>query len=201
MTIQVPNMKVAGSGTDTVDREFLEAIQRDFTRAAADLASFCEHVEHNEPNSVKSAASAGDRLREIASQLAIRSEISLVAKYAARIRDVEANSLLRHVILFDDEEGLAGTEALTVATTWNELQISQIIHDRQFHPDVFGMSKVNQIRHYTFHVTKLAGLLIDAIDGDDWAAFQESRLADIAIFGVKIATVCNVKLPCSFVDQ
>ena len=200
MTIHATGLRGVSPVTSTVDREFLEASQRALTRAAADLAGFCEHVEHNEPNSVESAASAGDRLRQIASQLSVRGGVSLVAKYAARIRAVEEKSLLRHASLFEDEMSLAGAEALTFATTWDELQVGQIIHDRQFHPDVFGMPKIEQIRHYTLHVTKLAGLFVDAIDNDEWDAFQRERLADIAIFGVKIATVCNVELPREIVD-
>ena len=200
MTIHATGLRGVSPVTSTVDREFLEASQRALTRAAADLAGFCEHVEHNEPNSVESAASAGDRLRQIASQLSVRGGVSLVAKYAARIRAVEEKSLLRHASLFEDEMSLAGAEALTFATTWDELQVGQIIHDRQFHPDVFGMPKIEQIRHYTLHVTKLAGLFVDAIDNDEWDAFQRERLADIAIFGVKIATVCNVELPRAVVD-
>lgn len=200
MTIHATSPRVS-SVTSTVDPEFLEASQRALTRAAAELAGFCEHVEHNEPNSVESAANAGERLREIASQLSVRSGVSLVARYAARIRAVEEKSLLRHATLFDDEMSLAGAEALAFATTWDELQVGQIIHDRQFHPDVFGMSKIDQIRHYELHVTKLAGLLVDAIEYNEWDTFQQERLADIAIFGVKIATVCNVELPHTVVDR
>ena len=184
-----------------IDREFLEASQRALTRAAADLAGFCEHVEHNEPNSVNEAARAGDRLRDVASQLSARSGVSLVAEYAARIRAVEEQSILRHASLFEDAVSLPGAEALASATTWEDLQVGQIIHDRQFHPDVFGLPKIEQVRHYTFHVTKLAGLLVEAIDNDDWESFQYERLADVAIFGVKIATVCNIRLPRVTIDS
>jgi hypothetical protein len=96
---------------------------------------------------------------------------------------------------------LGGAEALSGAYRWEDVQVAQIIHDRQFHPDVFGLSKIDQLRHYTFHVTKLAGLLADAADTDSWAGFRDERLADIAIFGVKLATVCNERLPSDFVDE
>lgn len=183
-----------------VGRALLEASQRALTRAAADLAGFCEHVEHNESNSVDEAAHAGDRLREIATQLSACSGLSLAAVYAERIRYVEERSLMRHASLFDDALELPGVAALEDAKSWDEIQIGQIIHDRQFHPDVFGLPKIEQVRHYTFHVTKLAGLLVDAIDKNDWSSFRQERLADIAIFGVKIATVCNVQLPRIAVD-
>ncbi len=200
MTSEIAGSRVVAAVTTATDRQFLEASQRALTRAAADLASFCEHVEHNEPNSIESAVSAGDHLREIASQLSYRFEVSLAAIYAARLRDVEEKSLLRYDPAAEGDISLAGTDALMHVGTWKELQIGQIMHDRQFHPDVFGMSKVDQIRHYTFHVTKLAGLMVDAIEKEDWEAFRKERLADIAIFGVKIATVCNVELPCTTVD-
>ena len=184
-----------------VDRALLEASQRALTRAAADLAGFCEHVEHNESNSVEEAARAGDRLREIAAQLSAHSGLSLASAYAERIRSVEERSLMRHASLFDDARELPGAAVLSDAKGWDEIQIGQIIHDRQFHPDVFGLPKIEQVRHYTFHVTKLAGLLVDAIEKDDWASFEQERLADIAIFGVKIATVCNIQLPPRSVDN
>ena len=187
--------------TRPIDRPLLEDSQRALTRVAAQLASFCEHVEHNEASSIEEAAHAGDRLRNIAMDLAIGSGLSLVDTYAARIRAVEQRSLLRHLSLFPNSIDLPGADALDMAKTWDQVQVCQIIHDRQFHPDVFGLPKVEQIRHYTFHVTKLAGLLVDAIDDDDWHTFQQERLADIAIFGVKIATVCNIQLPSVLVDE
>ena len=190
-----------GRSVPGVDRALLESSQRALTKAAADLAGFCEHVEHNESNSVKETARVGDRLREIAAQLSAHSGLSLAAAYAERIRSVEERSLMRHASLFDDEAGLPGATALNDAKGWDEIQIGQIIHDRQFHPDVFGLSKIEQVRHYTFHVTKLAGLLVDAIENDDWPSFEQERLADIAIFGVKIATVCNIQLTREAVDS
>ena len=184
-----------------IGHALLEASQRALTRAAADLAGFCEHIEHNESNSIGIAARAGDQLREIAANLSARSGISLTSAYAARIRAVEEKSLLRHVSLFESAVTLPGAEVLASAQTWDEVQIGQLIHDRQFHPDVFGLSKLEQIRHYTFHVTKLAGMFADALDNNAWPTFQKERLADIAVFGVKIATVCNIELPRVAVDS
>ena len=184
-----------------VDRVFLERSQRALTRAAARLAAFCEHVEHNEANSIADAVTAGSCLRDIASELSVLSRISLRAAYVERIQRIEERSLLRHLPPDHNTSDLPGVAALASATTWNELQSGQIVHDRLFHPDVFGLPKIEQIRHYTLHVTKLAGLLVDALEGDDWESFKRDRLADIAIFGVKIATVCNFELPNSEVDN
>ena len=200
MTIHV-TPRSESCDTGSVDRAHLETSQRALTKAAAQLASFCEHIEHNESTSVGEAVQAGDCLRKIAADLAARSGLSLAAAYAARIRAVEERSLLRHLSLFDRAVELPSADALDTAKTWDEIQICQVMHDRQFHPDVFGLPKMEQIRHYTFHVTKLAGLLVDAIDNDDWNTFEQERLADIAIFGVKIATVCNFQLPRIAVDS
>lgn len=168
-------------------------------RAAAACAAFCEHIEHNEPATTHQVVAAAESMRQIAAQLADQSGASLRQAYEDRIRSVETTSLLRHVNMFEQVE-LVGADALASARHWDELQIAQLAHDRQFHPDVFGLPKIEQLRHYTFHVTKLAGLLADAIEQGDWDAFRDERLADIAVFGVKLATVCNEHLPPADVD-
>lgn len=168
-------------------------------RSAAACAAYCEHVEHNEPTTIHEVVAAADALRHIAAQLADRSGLSLRSLYEARIRAVEQSSLLQNVSGLDGT-ALAGADALTTAQCWDEVQIAQVLHDRQFHPDVFGLPKIEQLRHYTFHVTKLAGLLVDALDDGTWSMFRDERLADIAVFGVKLATVCNERLPSIEVD-
>ena len=168
-------------------------------KEAANLAAFCEHVEHNETTRIDVIAHASTQLRHTAQLLAHASQLSLKGLYASRLRAVEQASLLVAVPLVD-VTNLAGADAANEATTWRHLQTAQLLHDRQFHPDVFGLSKLEQIRHYTFHITKLAGLLADAIDLNDWYTFEQTRLADLAIFGVKTATVCNFRLPETPID-
>ena len=189
------------TGTAHVDRMVLERNLRALTRAAASLAAFCEHVEHNEANDVNDAVRAGTQLREIARDLAREAGVALSERYTDRIRRVEESSILRYAQLSLESTRLAGADAVEAASTWEELQRAQLLHDRQFHPDVFGLSKIDQIRHYTFHITKLAGLLADAIDSYGWPEFERDRLADLAIFGVKIATVCNSRLSEEPIDD
>lgn len=172
----------------------LEQSVRVVTRSAATLAAFCEHVEHNEASDVSEVVSAAERLRSVAAQLTRASGCSLAEIYTHRIRAVEKASLFCEANV-ERRPVTAGADALSQALTWDAFQLAQIVHDRQFHPDVFGLSKVDQLRHYTFHVTKLAGLFLDAIDLGEWQSFKGERLADLAIFGVKIATVCNERLP------
>lgn len=186
-------------GTKTSAREgltpdVLERAVRAIVRSAAACASYCEHVEHNEPATTQQVVHAAEQLRETAAQLAAAAGISLSDAYATRIRGVESASLLQHGSASGTSE-LAGADALDAARTWADFQAGQLVHDRQFHPDVFGLPKVEQLRHYTFHVTKLAGLLVDAVDAGTWEDFCTERLADVAVFGVKLATVCNEKLP------
>lgn len=168
-------------------------------RAAAACAAFCEHIEHNEPATTHQVVAAAESMRRIAAQLADGSGVSLRQAYEDRIRSVEASSLLRYAGIAEQVE-LVGADALASAQRWDEVQIAQVAHDRRFHPDVFGLPKIEQLRHYTFHVTKLAGLLADAVEQDGWEAFRDERLADIAVFGVKLATVCNERLPSAGVD-
>lgn len=180
---------------DVLDRQ-----QRALVRAAASLASYCEHVEHNEPHAVEDAARAGDSLRAIALAFARNAQVSLLELYRARIEMVEAASP-HCATAIDGIVEMPGADALRHATTWRQVQIGQLLHDRRFHPDVFGLSKLEQLRHYTLHVTKLAGLLVDAEEPDSWRQFAQHRLPDLAVFGVKLATVCNRTLPDDAVDS
>ena len=168
-------------------------------RSASACAAFCEHIEHNEPTTTQQVVAAADSMRQLAAQLADQSGLSLRQAYEDRIRAVEASSMLRYVATTERTE-LAGADALASSRRWDEVQIAQLAHDRQFHPDVFGLSKIEQLRHYTFHVTKLAGMLADAVEQKSWNAFRDERLADVAVFGVKLATVCNERLPSVDVD-
>ena len=183
-----------------VDRAVLELSLRRLTRAAAALASFCEHVEHNEMNSVDDVLHAAACLRDLAVELSSQSGVSLVASYVERIRAVEERSLLRHTLAAESAASRLGGDTLALSTTWDQVQVGQLVHDRKFHPDVFGLSKFDQVRHCTYHVAKLAGLLADAIDHDSWEAFRSERLADIAVFGVKLASLGCSELPSEPVD-
>jgi hypothetical protein len=180
--------------------DVLHCQQRALVRAAASLASYCEHVEHNEPHVVEDAARAGDSLRTIALALAREADLSLLEVYRRRIEDIEAASL-HSATAIDGIVDMPGADALRHATTWRQVQIAQLLHDRRFHPDVFGLSKLEQLRHYTLHVTKLAGLLVDADEPGSWWEFAQSRLPDLAVFGVKLASVCNCALPDEAVDS
>lgn len=182
----------------SLDRALLERCTRSVTRAAATFAGFCEHVEHNEANSIADVLDAAKTLRTVAGELASEIGISLYEAYASRIEMVERSSIHRHVAGAANTS-LGGFDALQASSTWEQVQVAQVVHDRQFHPDVFGLSKFDQMRHYTLHVTKLAGFMVDAVEFDDLPSFAGERLADLAIFGVKVATVCNERLPATSV--
>lgn len=180
--------------------ELLREQQRSLIRVAATLAAYCEHVEHNEPHRVVDAASAGDQLRRIAFSLAQAAGVSLLGSYRERIAEIEAASV-HSVTAIDGIADMVGADALQHATTWRQVQVAQLVHDRRFHPDVFGLSKLDQLRHYTLHVTKLAGLLVDADDEESWPTFVKHRLPDLAVFGTKLATACNQVLGDEPVDH
>ena len=165
---------------------------RALVRASGWLADYCEHSEHCQA-SRHGVSQVGQLLRQTAATIARERGASLRAVYASRIRQVEAGSLLRFTGL--DQVELAGADILDQARTWRQLQVGQVAHDRQFHPDVFGLNHYEQLRHYAFHIAKLAWLFADAIDRQQLDGFCEQRLADIALFGVKLATVEGEELP------
>lgn len=166
--------------------------------ASGQLADACEHIEHLEQPHYR-VASVSRCLIEISVAMAADLNRDLRQAYIDRIFAVESDSY--HRLEADSRINLAGYDKLVEAQTWRQIQIGQIYHDRRFHPDVFGLSRREQLRHYSFHVSKLPWRLAEAIDANRPDDFYDVRLADVALFGVKLASLIDWKLPQTPVDQ
>lgn len=153
---------------------------------AAAVANYCDHVEHNEPASPESVADAGARLGELAFEFASGVGRDLLELYAARLATIEGRNVL------SDPTGFNGAAAALGATTWRELQLVQSAHDRTYHPDVVGMSKLDQVRHYAFHLAKIVGAFAEPREDDE---LFERRLPDALLFSIKLRTVIGTPLP------
>jgi len=58
------------------------------------------------------------------------------------------------------------------------------------------MPKLEQLRHYTLHVAKLAWLTLEApADESLMDDYVQNRLPDLLLFGIKLATVVGMILP------
>ncbi len=68
----------------------------------------------------------------------------------------------------------------------------QIDHDRHYHPDVVGMAKVQQLRHYALHLAKAVGAFAEPRGEQE---LLHRRLPDILLFAIKLPTVMGVRLP------
>jgi hypothetical protein len=102
---------------------------------------------------------------------------------------IEERNVLCHTASYD------GASAALATTTWRELQLVQAQHDRVYHPDVVGLPKAEQLRHFALHLAKLAGntaaLVRGTVDEQDWLT---RRVPDMLLFGIKLATVSGQKL-------
>lgn len=180
-------------GEDFVSGDRLAVLQRTLRQVAvstAEVARYCDHAEHIEELDRAWVISAGQRFREAAMELAAAFDLDLHEAYTERLWAIEAGHLLATSDGFD-----CRAEAST-ALTWRDLQRVQIEHDRRFHPDVFGLSKAEQLRHYLLHSAKLTGFLASAtLDEGCWPMFQERAIPDLLIFGLKFPTVAGVILP------
>lgn len=77
-----------------------------------------------------------------------------------------------------------------------QVQLVQLEHDRAYHLDVLGLSRADQLRHYAFHVAKLAGSFARRARGQAGdEEIVERRLPDVLLFGIKLATVMAERLP------
>ncbi len=165
-------------------------------RAAGRLAWQCDHAEHAEQSDQALVIHAGLNLRAAAVEAFDLLDLEPIASYARRLAAVESRSPLSGTGLFEAEVAIPKVE------TWRDLQVAQLLHDRVYHPDVLGMARSDQLRHYTLHVTKLAWLALEAGHGGDAIdTFVPARVADTLLFGVKLSTVSGEILPESAVGS
>jgi len=163
-------------------------------RAAGRLAWQCDHAEHAEHFDRVPVIEAGLNLRAAAIDAFQLLALKPIASYAARLAAVESRSPLSGTGLFAAEVAIPKVE------TWRDLQVAQLLHDRVYHPDVLGLARSEQLRHYTLHVSKLAWLALEACDGGAAIeSFVPARIADSLLFGVKLSTVAGEILPESAV--
>jgi hypothetical protein len=156
--------------------------------ASASLAGYCDRAEHLEKTDPDLIRQAGATLRRLALMLAENNQIDLVGAYRSRLDGVEQ----RHPLY---PAGFAAVDAIpNQGATWRQLQRVQWEHDRNYHPDVLGLSRYEQLRHYAFHLAKLAGAAAAAASGDE-SDFLARRLPDLLLFGLKLATLTNEPLP------
>ncbi len=172
-----------------LNHEELASEALELASIAGVVANACDHAEHNEAADPIEVRIAGQRLRAAALRLARGTNESITSLYQQRLRAIELRNVLHHPGAFD------GPSRVADAASWRELQLIQIEHDRFYHPDVLGLTKSDQLRHYALHLAKLAAAAADAARGlvaqEDFVA---RRVPDVLLFGLKLATVSGEKL-------
>jgi hypothetical protein len=162
----------------------------DVAAAAAHVANYCDHSEHCEDASRDSVIGAGKTLRVVAVRMAMEVSLDVFDLYAHRLDGIERRHPLFPV------QGYHAREAARAAPTWHDLQGVQYRHDQLYHPDVLGLHKLDQLRHYALHLAKLTGALATAMRDEPAAEdFYRRRLPDLLLFGLKLATVMGQRLP------
>lgn len=159
------------------------------SQLAADVANYSDHAEHNETVDRAWVLKPAAELRQLCFSLAETLNCDVVQLYAERLDAIER----RHVAW--DGTQFNGAAAAGKASTWRELQLVQLEHDRVFHPDVLGLSKAQQLQHYALHLIKITGAFARAVH--DMTSEEEvftRRLPDILLFGLKLSTVMGETL-------
>jgi hypothetical protein len=161
----------------------------ELARASAAVANYCDHVEHNEAADRDWVTGAGRTVRHAALTLAAHDHVDLLGLYAGRLRQIERRNPLW------SSGDVDGGELVLGASTWRALQLAQVEHDRRYHPDVVGLAKLDQLRHYALHLAKLVGAVAEIAAGSgDQASFHQRRLPDLLLFGIKLSTVTGEHL-------
>jgi hypothetical protein len=157
--------------------------------ASGDVANYCDHTEHSESADEADVLRAGLTLRESAIAIGAAAGINVHEAYADRIGAIESGNV------YFSLDSVAGREKALRARSWWELQQVQVQHDKYYHPDVTGLSRNDQLRHYSFHLAKLGKALAEAQKGlDNWEDFARRRLPDMLLFGIKLSTVMREPL-------
>jgi hypothetical protein len=166
------------------------AAARSISQATAAVADYCDSVEHNETLCRDWVLDAGSVLRAESVALGKALGKDVFDLYAQRLGSIEQRGVAG--TLPDSPDGEAAARG---ATTWLDLQLVQLRHDRHFHFDVAGLSNLDQLRHYAFHLAKLTGAYVAAQDDQEVQRdIAERRLADTLLFGIKLATVMGQRL-------
>lgn len=167
------------------DTDTMRAFALEIAPAVGVVATYCDKVEHNEPADSKAVADAGAAIERAAVTLACRFGTDIVSAYADRLTVIETRNVLDHPAAYN------GAADAREARTWRDLQLVQVEHDRHFHPDVIGLHKLDQLRHYVLHLAKLVGAFAAATDSDD---LMVRRLPDCLLFAIKLRTVTGTRM-------
>jgi hypothetical protein len=177
--------------SEVMDRDSVRVLDTVLSIAivAADVANYCDHVEHNEIADLQSVRRAGSTLRVVGVTICEADSVDPVEAYANRLEMIESRNVVWHPDSFD------GPSAARAAQTWRALQLVQAAHDRAYHSDVLGLAKLEQLRHYALHLAKLAGATAAVYRGElepqDWLS---RRVPDMILFGIKLSTVSGERL-------
>jgi hypothetical protein len=169
-----------------VDPNVVRSAALELVEATAEIARYCDHVDHVELAEVQSVLEAAASIRSSASVLAGASGQRLQQAWADRLAAFES----RHPVLEPSE----APESIRVSRTWRELQLAQYGHDAIFHPDILGLTRHDQLVHAVVHLVKAQGALCRSLRAPDPAENVAIHAVDCAVFGVKIATLCGERL-------
>ncbi len=175
---------------DAAVMEAVERCLRATARAGGDLALHCDRVEHVEPATARTVAEAAEALRTTATDTAARLGFDVFEAYVRRLREIESRGVAPVASAYD------GAAAAAAAASWADLQRVQRRHDAEYHADVIGLSRLDQLRHCTLHVAKLSGWFAACLDNPHHVdELRRARLADLLLFGLKVATIAHHRLP------
>lgn len=172
------------------DTAALDVALVELALAAGEVALYCDRAEHAEEADVALLRSCAERLLNLSVRTSQALRCDVFVLYATRLGAVERRAAVVPGGAFD------GAAAAAAAETWRDLQHVQAAHDRDHHPDVMGLARLDQVRHCAFHVAKIVSWAARAREDDrDLPHVRDVRIPDALLFGLKLATLARVRLP------
>ena len=157
----------------------------ELARAAALVGNYCDHAEHVEPLDGVWLSQAAELLWEFYLRSCRERGLHPCDAYSRRLEQIERRNIL-------DDGRCAPARAAMRAVSPREMQLAQLQHDRHYHPDVLGLNKTEQLRHYAFHLSKLVGHLAEAVEAGQ--QLEQARMADTCLFAIKLNTLTGQRM-------
>lgn len=159
-------------------------LARRLADASAQVAAFCDAMEHVEPTDVRDIASAAEAMLQVAREVWSGAPHELAPAAIARLRKRIAKR---------SPEDLAALDAAvdTGSPTLASVRAAVSEHDTRIEPDFVGRPRMDQLRHLSYTGPKL---LAKALAASTDPALDKVAV-ELTLLGVRLLAVVRLPLP------
>jgi hypothetical protein len=163
-----------------------EEATRQLAAASAEIAGFCDAMEHVEVSERRDVAAAAAQMLAVAAGMWSGTATELAAAAVARLRQrISKRSL--------DEGDMAGFDAAVAGRAPSLATVHAAVadHDRRVEPDFVGRPRMDQLRHLSYTGPKLLAKALAA----SAPPARDKVAVELTLLGVRLLAVVRMPLP------